>query len=405
MTATDLDLTPEPAPPPRRARTGRAARAGGNATRGGGPAALGERWWVRVEALTPVSREREVDGLRGLAIAGVILGHWLVTAFVVSGGGRLAVASPLHFMPVLAPVSWVFQTLAVFFLVGGYTGAKGWKGRSYGRWLRRRMLRLARPVPVLLLVWGPLSLALRAAGVHPMDEVLKLVISPLWFLGVYAGLTALTPAVVALWRRLGGWAVTLPVAAVGAVDLVRFGLHGPHWLGWVNLPAGWLVPYLIGAGWAAGAFRTPRTAWWLLGGGTAATALLIAYAGYPASMVGVPGSAISNLNPPTLAAVTFGLAQAGLALLLRGPLARLLSRPRIWAPVALANLSAMTLFLWHQTAMMLATIGLLAVRRLPGLHTVPDGPGWVAARLVWLPVFAAVLTCCWALFHRFERSR
>ena len=295
---------------------------------------------ARVEAATPAAREREVDGLRGLAILGVILGHWLVTAFVASGHGELAVASPLHYLPGLAPVSWVFQTLAVFFLVGGYTGAKGWKGRAYGEWLRRRMLRLARPIPLLVLAWVPLTLALVAAGVRPVGEVLKLVVSPLWFLAVYAVLTALTPAAVALWRHLGGWAVTLPVGMVAAVDLVRFGLSGPHWPGWVNLPAGWLVPYLLGVGWAAGAFRTSRAAWWLLCGGALATALLIRYGGYPASMVGVPGAAISNLNPPSLAAVAFGLAQAGLALLLR--------RPRVWAPVALVNLSAMTLFLWHQ---------------------------------------------------------
>ena len=67
-------------------------------------------------------------------------------------------------------------------------------------------------------------------------------------------------------------------------------------------------------------------------------------------MVGVNGAAISNLNPPTLAAVTFGIAQVGLALLLRGPLTRWTRRPLAWAVIAVVNLSAMTLFLWHQTA-------------------------------------------------------
>lgn len=61
--------------------------------------------------------------------------------------------------------------------------------------------------------------------------------------------------------------------------------------------------------------------------GTAATAALVALAHYPASMVGVPGAAISNFNPPTLAAVTFGLAQCGLALLLRDRLRRTMRRP------------------------------------------------------------------------------
>ena len=44
-------------------------------------------------------------------------------------------------------------------------------------------------------------------------------------------------------------------------------------------------------------------------------------------MVRVNAAHISNLNPPTLAAVTFGIAQCGLALLLRGRLARLMRPP------------------------------------------------------------------------------
>ena len=35
---------------------------------------------------------------------------------------------------------------------------------------------------------------------------------------------------------------------------------------------------------------------------------------------------------------------------LRDRLARLMRRPLAWAGIALVNLSAMTLFLWHQTA-------------------------------------------------------
>jgi hypothetical protein len=130
--------------------------------------------------------------------------------------------------------------------------------------------------------------------------------------------------------------------------------------------------------------------------------LLVVVAGYPASMVGVPGAPVSNLNPPTLAAVTFGLAQCGLALLLRDRLRRAMTRPLAWAAVALLNLSAMTVFLWHQTAMMATTATGLVLGRLPGLHTLPDGLDWVAARLLWLPVFALVLGVCWAAFHGFE---
>lgn len=362
----------------------------------------------RIATATPPDRDRAADALRMIGILGVILGHWLVTALVVTGRGTLVDVTPLAAMPWLAPFSWLFQTLAIFFLVGGYAAAKGRRGdEPYRAWLRRRLTRLAKPIPPLLLTWLPMAVLLWSTGMTPTTQwsMIKLVGSPLWFLGVYAGLTALTPLAIALWDRLRGLGVAGLIGVVAAVDLIRLGLGGPAWLGWLNLAAGWLVPYVLGVAWARGGFAQARDAAWLLIGGAVATVLLVAFAGYPAAMVGVPNHGISNLNPPTLAAVTFGLAQAGLALLLRGPLTRLMRRPRAWAGVVLGNLSAMTLFLWHQTAMLLTTVTLLAFGVLPGLHDSPSGLGWIGGRLLWLPVFAAVLCCCLTIFSRYERPR
>jgi len=364
---------------------------------------------ARIAGATPPQRDRAVDALRAFAILGVVLGHWLVTAIVMTGDGQLAVSSPLASMPALAPISWVLQTLAIFFLVGGYTAAKGYRaGEAYLPWLLRRMTRLLRPVPFLLMAWVPAAGGLLWAGysADTVQSLVKLVLSPLWFLGVYGALTALTPLVVRLWNRLGVWGAAVPIGVTAAVDLTRFGLDGPAWVGWITVLAGWLVPFYLGVAWANGKLESRRTAVGLLAGGAAAAAALVMYAGYPASMVGVPGSAISNLNPPTLAAVAFGVAQVGLALLLRRPLARWMRRPRVWAGVALANLSAMTVFLWHQTAMMAITVGAaLSVGTLPGLHTVADRPVWILDRLAWLPVFAVALTALWATFRGFERPR
>src|SRR5262249_25818687 len=233
---------------------------------------------------------------------------------------------------------------------------------------------------------------------------LTLVLDPLWFLGVYAVLTALTPPAVALVRRFGVLAAAFPLVVVGTADAVRFDLGGPSWVGWVNVVAGWMVPYLLAGAWARGAFRGRTGPALMLAGGAAATAALVRWAGYPASMVGVNGAAISNLNPPTLAVVTFGIAQAGLALLLREPLARGMRRPPAWAAVAKGNLAAMTLFLWHQTAFLAVTAAALAFGRLPGLHTAPVHGAWVAERAAWLPVCAVALALLWLVFRRAERA-
>ncbi|AUG78673.1 acyltransferase [Kitasatospora sp. MMS16-BH015] len=376
----------------------------------------------RIDAATAPERDRALDALRALAILGVVLGHWLVTALVVDTG-TLQVASPLHYLPELAPVSWAFQTLAVFFLVGGLVAARSLRtartrGTPYRHWLTARLARLFRPVAVLLTVWAVAGAALLAGGVSPetVHTLVKLAVSPLWFLLVFAALTAATPL---LARLHPAW----PLALVTLVDLARFQLGAPEQLGYLNELAGWSVPYCLGAAWAGGRGRQAahpgdrradrrtdrRTAWALLLGGAAATAALIRWGGYPAAMVGVPGAAVSNLGPLTLAAVTFGLAQCGAALLLLGPLRRAMRRPAAWAAVALVNLFAMTVFLWHQTAMMavsalgLLTDGTAADGPLPGLHTLPDGPGWILTRLLWLPLFALALLACWAAFHTHER--
>ncbi|MEU6523703.1 acyltransferase [Streptomyces sp. NPDC046924] len=357
----------------------------------------------RVDAATPAHRDRAVDALRALAVLGVVLGHWLVTA-LVADGGTLRTASPLQHLPWLAPVSWLFQTLAVFFLVGGHVATRGYasaraRGVPYHRWLRDRLTRLFKPVAAVLSLWTAVAVALLLSGTEyaTVRTLVKLALSPLWFLLVFAALTAATPLLARLHPL---W----PLAAVLHVDVVRFGLDGPAWLGWINLAAGWLVPYTLGAAWTRGELERHRSGLLLLVGGTAVTAALVAWAGYPASMVGVPGAAVSNLDPPTLAAVTFGLAQCGLALLLRERLRDAMRRPVAWAAVALVNLSAMTIFLWHQTALMATTATGLLLGRLPGLHTLPDDLGWIAARLAWLPVLAGALAVCRAAFRSWEQQ-
>src|SRR5262249_8300980 len=88
-------------------------------------------------------------------------------------------------------------------------------------------------------------------------------------------------------RRVGGG---LPGRRGGRHRPGAVGLSGPAWVGWVNVVAGWLAPYLLGIAWALGSLRGRRVPALMLAGGAAATAALIAWVGYPASMVGVNGA-------------------------------------------------------------------------------------------------------------------
>ena len=197
---------------------------------------------AHLDAATPAHRDRAVDALRALAIAGVICGHWLVTALAATygqAGPALADRSPLAAMPALAPLSWIFQTLAVFFLVGGYAAARGYRG-GYLSWLRERLVRLTRPVSAVVAFWLLLGTGLYLGGLPAgtLRTVFTLVLDPLWFLGVFAILTALTPLALALVRRLGARAALLPLSVVAGADLVRFGLGGPGPAGSTSWPGG-----------------------------------------------------------------------------------------------------------------------------------------------------------------------
>ncbi|MFI5617039.1 acyltransferase [Streptomyces sp. NPDC051567] len=362
----------------------------------------------RIDRRTPAHRDRAVDGLRALALLAVPTGHWLLGGFTLDPGGGLRNASPLSALGWLAPAGWVLQMLGVFFLVGGYASVLSYRRRtgSAGAWLKGRIVRLGRPVLGVTAVWAVAAPLLYAAGVPEVTlrTGATLVVQPLWFVGVYVVVTALTPYCVRAARRLGGWAAAPLLVAVAVVDLLRYGPFAdsvPSWLALLNVLPGWLFAYQLGVAWGERRIGG-RGAWLLLAGGTALFAVLLVVFDYPASMVGVPGEARTNSHPPSLLVPALAAAQSGAAILLRDRLARLLARPALWAPVVVINLCAMTILCWHQTAMLAAAVPGSFVGEVAGLTTAPDGLGWIAARLMWMPLFAVVLVCLARYARRFE---
>ncbi|MGH3490998.1 MAG: acyltransferase family protein [Actinopolymorphaceae bacterium] len=378
------------------------------------PAARPHRWQsfsVRIDAATPVDRDRALDGLRALATIGVIVGHWLVGALVVQPDGALQISSPLRTLGALGPVSWFLQMLGLFFLVGGRSAVASLlraesRGESYRGWVLRRFVRLGRPVVAAIAVSAACLVVLGAVGVPAgtLRTWIVLLIQPFWFVLVYAVLTALTKYALAADRRLGAWAA-LPLFALVAVgDLLRYGpWHEsvPSWVGLVNLLPGWLFAYQLGVSWALGRFT--RRGWWLLVcGGTAVFATAVLAFDYPLSMVGVPGAERTNSHPPSLLVPALAAIQSGVAIALHGRLNRLLRAPGLWAGVAVVNLAAMTIFCWHQVPMVLVSMGGAVSGEIPGLTAAPEDLGWVLARLVWIPVMGVLLAGIALLARRFE---
>ncbi|WND33081.1 acyltransferase [Streptomyces sp. BB1-1-1] len=351
-----------------------------------------------IDGRTPAHRDRAIDGLRALALLAVPTGHWLLGGFTLDAGGGLHNASPLTTFGALAPAGWILQMLGIFFLVGGYSSYLSYRRRkgSAREWITGRLIRLGRPVLGVTAVWALLlptlhyGLGVPTATLHTAST---LVVQPLWFVGVYAVITALTPYCLRASRRLGFWSAAPLLGSVAVVDFLRYGPYAdamPTWLSLLNLLPGWMFAYQLGVSWADKRLGR-REAWLLFAGGAALFATLLLAFHYPASMVGVPGASRTNSHPPSLLVLALAAAQSGAAILLRDRLARLLRRPALWAPVVIINLSAMTILCWHQTAMLAAAVPAAHFGEIPGLTTAPDTAGWILARAAWMPLFAGLL--------------
>ncbi|WP_084400920.1 acyltransferase family protein [Lentzea albidocapillata] len=299
-----------------------------------------------------------IDAVRAIAVVTVVLGHWLVTALVDTPAG-MYIDSPLKHLSSLTPVSWVLQTLGLFFFVGGYAAAHS-KTPFFVR-----LKQLAVPTVLMLGCWAAVLFGLTLRGVDQGTawNIGFLVTTPLWFFGVYLVLLALKPLV----RRLDehSWGVLVPVLLVLVV---------PYAVWW----AAWQLGYSLARR------RIPGPPLLVLG--VLGYALLTTFGGYPLSAVGIPGEAVSNLNPPNYATLALAFAQIGLVL----TIAPLLTRLGTAKPVAWLNKRALGIFLAHQSALITVTLVLSAWGSLPGLQQPPDHPDWVWQRLLWLPVCAAV---------------
>ena len=362
---------------------------------------------LEVADATPESRNRYVDLLRAASILAVVFGHWMIAAAWMDGG-RLRLDHILAIQPWTQWLSWVFQVMPVFFMVGGYSNAASWdaavrEGKSYSEWIGTRMRRLFGPVVPLLIAWGLLGIAARMAGVSPatIRAGSQTSIVPLWFLAVYVLVAAAAPVSRAAWNRWGMGSFWFVAGAAVLVDVLRFRFGIPG-LPWVNYLLIWSAVHQLGYLWRDGRLDTPSRALpWALGGG-ALMAFVVVVAGYPRSMVGVPGEEVSNSLPPSLAMLGLGLIQAGLLLALQGPARRLLSGRRAWAATIVVNGNIMSIYLWHSTAMVLM-IGVAWLLGGPGLHWTPGSPIWWAMRPVWMAVFALLLLVLLMIFGRFER--
>lgn len=359
-------------------------------------------------AATPSSRNRVVDLYRAVAISVVVLGHWLMAAVVVRGG-EVDLVNILETQPVLQGLTWVFQVMPLFFLVGGYSNATSWrsaraKGEGWAGWQRARLRRLMTPMVPLLLAWiGIASVALAAdVPADLMRTASQTALVPTWFLAAYVLVVAVTPGTLALWERLGWWSVVGGLALGGLVDYVSIST-GQILVGFLNYLIVWATVHQLGYAWRDGELASAGRKVALSVVGLTGVTLLVAYGPYPVSMIGV-GGPVENSYPTRITMALLGMAQIGVALLAEAPLQRWLQRRRPWTATVAVNARIMSLYLWHLTAMVLV-IGASALMGGVGLGLEPGSGAWWATRPVWFAVLAAVTAVFVALLGRWEEPR
>lgn len=366
-----------------------------------------------IDARTPAGRNRYADALRVASIVVVVYGHWLL-AVVSVRDGQLQGVNLLTLQPWTHWLTWIFQVMPLFFWVGGYANAAGLlsarrEDLGWAAWVRGRARRLLRPVVPLVVLWVPTGAVLAMLGVPraTVQFATQIAIVPVWFLAAYLVVCAIAPWTYRLHERFGA---RVPLVCLGIAFVVDVSHQaGVAWIGWSNFLWIWGACHQLGYAWRD-ADRGRRTvlpttvagALFMAVVGYLSLIVLTQFAGYPVSMVGVDGAERSNNSPPSIALAALAIGQIGIALALRAPAERLLARPRAWAAVVMTGSFIMTIYLWHQTAMIVVAAALVPTGIWPRRETVDLG--WWMQRPWWWAACTLSLTAMIGLFGRFERA-
>ncbi|MCH9027112.1 MAG: acyltransferase [Proteobacteria bacterium] len=358
-------------------------------------------------AQTPDERNRYVDFLRAVSILAVITGHWLIVALYYQDG-TLTPGTLLTIQPETQWLTWLFQVMPIFFIVGGYANAVSLesarrRGVGYAGWLAARLNRLVTPLLALLLGWAIFAVLLYfwdvSGGVIALASRAALI--PIWFLAIYIMVVVLAPATYKAWRRWG-FASFWVFAAGGALVDIAFFAADLRWAGWSNYFWIWLSVHHLGYAWRDGRMGSPARLMSYSALGLLALVLLVFAGPYPLAMVGSPDEGLSNTAPPKITLLALAVFQFGLLLAVEKPMRRMLSGLRVWAATVLINSMIMTIYLWHLTVMVII-VSLAYLAGGLGLGFEPGSSEWWLTRPLWVAVLYAVLLPVALLMAPLER--
>ncbi|MCZ6826164.1 MAG: acyltransferase [Gammaproteobacteria bacterium] len=359
-------------------------------------------------AKTPDERNRYVDFLRAVSILAVITGHWLIVALYYHDGSLNPPGTLLAIQPKTQWLTWLFQVMPIFFIVGGYANAVSLesarrRGIDYAGWLAARLNRLVTPLLALLMGWAILAVLLYFWDVSSavIGLASRAALIPIWFLAIYIMVVVLAPATYKAWRRWGFVSFWVFVAAGALVDIAFFAAD-IRWLGWTNYFWIWLSVHHLGYAWRDGRMGSSAQLMTYSALGLLVLMLLIFTGPYPLAMVGSPDEGLSNTAPPKISLLALAIIQFGLLLAIEKPMRRMLSGLRVWAATVLINSMIMTVYLWHLTVMVII-VSLLVLAGGVGLGFEPGSSAWWLTRPLWIGVLYTALLPVALLMAPLER--
>ncbi len=349
----------------------------------------------KMAEMTPPERNRYVDFLRAVSITVVIVGHWLIATYYYADG-ELTFGHLLKQRPQMHWLTWLFQVMPIFFIVGGYAHAVSLesakrKGIGYAEWLASRLNRLVSPLLALIVAWAVIALLMKlgGAGRGVIRFSSQAALIPTWFLAIYIVIVMLAPIMYRTWERFGYLSFWCLVALAAVTDVAFFALD-IKWLGFTNYFWVWLAIHQLGFAWRDNRLGGPLMLLIASAIALAVLYLMTSLGPYPLAMVGSPDENLSNTRPPKATLLALGIFQFGLLLAIEGPMRRVLTSVRLWAATVLVNSMIMTVYLWHITVMVVI-VGLLYLAGGIGLGAAPGTAEWWLLRPVWIGFLVAVL--------------
>lgn len=345
-------------------------------------------------------RDLVVDLIRTACVVLVVFVHVTMVGVAADDAG-IRVTSPLQELDWYVAATWIGQVMPLFFVVGGFASAVGWRstverGGGPRDYVATRLVRLFRPAIPLFLV---LAIGLGTATLlgTPRDllaEVAFGIGSPLWFLAAY-GITQCCVPLMARLHERAPWATLAGILVLAAaVDGVRLAT-GVADVGLLNLGPVWLFAQQLGFLWADG-WLARRSKVLLLGVAAAVYAVLV-----PMTSIGLwAPDMLQDLNPPMLPLAFLAIAQACLVQLVHAPLTRLMRTRAAQGTVFVLGRDGMAIYLWH-LPLFIALNGIALFIGVP--FPDPGSATWWATRAIALVVVLAAALGVARGLRRFDR--